>query len=60
MAVDSGNPINALRSALDAYTAAQDAVIAEAHKLKDPAPTVTPSNDDAHEGGTPRAVSPGY
>lgn len=42
MTVNAGDPITTLQSALNAYTAAQEAVVAEAKKLKDPAPTVEP------------------
>ena len=33
--VNSGDPVNTLRSALDAYVSVQDTMIAEAAKLKD-------------------------
>lgn len=60
MTVNAGDPITTLQSALNAYTAAQEAVVAEAKKLKDPAPAVEPPVDITREGGMGSAVSSRY
>lgn len=55
--VNSGDPINTLRSALDAYTTVQETMIAEAAKLKKPEPSETQAGNTTTEGGVSGAVS---
>lgn len=56
---NSGDPINTLRSALDAYTAAQETIVAAAAELKPPAPVAAPLTDGTREGGSANAVPAG-
>lgn len=51
--VNSGDPVNTLRDALDAYTSVQQTMIDEAAKLKDP-PAMGGASEPAHptEGAT--------
>lgn len=58
--VNSGDPVSTLRSALDAYTAVQETMVAEAAKLKDPAPTEPAPADVTLERGMDSAVSSRY
>lgn len=58
--VNSGDPVSTLRSALDAYVSVQDAMIAEAAKLKDPQASEEPPTDITREGGMGSAVSSRY
>lgn len=58
--VNSGDPVSTLRSALDAYTKVQETMVAEAAKLKDPAPQAEPPVDITREGGMGSAVSSRY
>lgn len=58
--VNSGDPVSTLRSALDAYTAVQETMVAEAAKLKDPTPVAAPGSDGTREGGAENAVPAGY
>lgn len=47
--VNPGDPISALRSALDAYTTVQQTMIDEAEKLRESAPTAPVSPEPARE-----------
>ena len=58
--VNSGDPVSTLRNALAAYTAVQETMIAEAEKLKDPAPTPSTPADVTLEGGMDSVVSARY
>lgn len=58
--VNSGDPVNALRNALDAYTTVQETMIAEAAKLKDPPSAIEPPTDITREGGMGSVVSSRY
>lgn len=58
--VNSGDPVNTLRDALDAYTSVQQTMIDEAAKLKDPpAMGGAPEPAQSAEGAT-GAVSTQY
>jgi hypothetical protein len=59
MSVNSGDPINALRNALDAYTTVQQTMIDEAHKLRDAATTPPPIGTVVPEGGATNGVPAG-
>jgi hypothetical protein len=54
-----GDPINTLRSALDAYTAVQETMVAEAAKLKSSATTPPPAGATTPEGGATNGVPAG-
>lgn len=58
--VNPGDPVSALKDALDAYTSVQETMIAEAAKLKDPTPAVESPVDITREGGAGGAVSSRY
>lgn len=55
--VNSGDPVSTLRSALDAYVSVQDAMIAEAAKLKDTRGVPATGEQAQAETGTTGAVS---
>lgn len=54
--VNSGDPVNTLRSALDAYVSVQDTMIAEAAKLKDTRNVTAVGEPAPAEQGTTGAV----
>lgn len=58
--VNSGDPVNTLRSALDAYTSVQETMIAEAAKLKDPATGTESAQQTPPMEGVTGAVPSGY
>jgi hypothetical protein len=59
MTVNSGDPISALASALDAYIRVQETMIAESQKLKASGPATTPNGGVTTEGGATNAVPAG-
>jgi hypothetical protein len=54
-----GDPINTLRNALDAYTAVQQTMIEEAHKLKADTAFNPPGSAVVPEGGATNGVPAG-